>query len=399
MNRLTALALLAGLASTARAEEETEEETPGSVETTAGTAVRVSLSSEVGARPGTVPAAVTGSAATESTDDGATSTSSGPAQSYTIPDPPALTAVGSSGSEFDEPSSPSDFAVAAGNFFNESGELQAGGAVEFGLRALGAARGFTAQQYRDSPFRRTWARTFLSAATAADGTDILGALGARAVLLDGADPLLSAAWFDAAARARAACETLRHSTEDDWVEKYTTCLDEAWQSEAKSIEKGKWNAFGMVWSAAWISRFADGALSGFASDEVSTWVSVAGPVGDGLQLGGAVGWGQSLADDPHELSTTLVARGGIKRTRLRAEIGHVLYVPTDGGDLGHSFPVLLGGEFEVEDDVWLSSSFGLSIDPTNDLITMLSAVTFRWGQETEPSFMPETKPADDAPGT
>ena len=149
---------------------------------------------------------------------------------YVLPTPPALTALGNSGESFDEPSTPSDFTVVAGTFFDENGELQAGGAVEVGAKAFGLTRSMTHARYRSSPVLRLLTRTHLSAATSASSyrQDLLMAVGFRSVLLDGADPLLAEDYREATERAVAACESLRAVDLDQWAE----CLDEAYRVEA-----------------------------------------------------------------------------------------------------------------------------------------------------------------------
>jgi hypothetical protein len=307
---------------------------------------------------------------------------------YTLVDPPAITALDRAGVRFDEPSSPTDFSVTAGNFVAEDGTLKAGGAAELGARALGLLRKVSATDYAKRPGIRTLGHSYLSLATAAeDNGDLRSAVGLRVVLFDGADPLLAPAYKAAADAARKKCEPLREGAAADALTKYADCIKAAYATEALGLGKSDWNAPGLVLSTAWTSRFPDGELSGFGSEAASAWLSAAGPVGPAVQAGGAVAWSQGLADDaPNELGLAAMTRFGVKRTRFRVESGPIFTVSEPGG---WRLPVLVGSELGFGEEVWVSAQFGLVLNPGEDRVSLVSNAAFKWGQASKPSFKPE----------
>ncbi len=317
----------------------------------------------------------------EGTDDDAAAAAS-PAD-WLVPDPPALAALDEAGGAFDEPSTPSDFAVALGDFFDEEGRLRGGGAVEVGLRALGLTRAVSAARYRRDPLARALARTYLSAATTARDDDVVAAAGLRAALWGGADPLLAGAWREAVDRARAACADLRADPEA-----WGTCLAEAYGQEAKAIPEPAWNAAGATLSLATRWAFPGGSLAAGGVDALIARASLALPAGSSGQLGLGGGWTERPAPGAaDEAALTLAGRLGLSGTRLSAELGWRGSVVD--GRWSHALPLTLGGQVRVDDGMWLESSAGLSFSPGDDLVRVISTATLRWGQATEPAFKPE----------
>lgn len=309
-------------------------------------------------------------------------------QGYVLPEPPALAAIDRTATRFDEPSSPTDFAVAAASFFAADGSPKAGGVAEISGRAMGLTRNVTAQRYAESAPMRFLGRAALSAATAQDEGDIRAALGLRMVFFDGADPLLEAAYAAAAKAALARCEALRAAQTADALDKYATCVEKAYAISAADLGKSRWNAPGLSLSAAYALRFPDGELSTGGREAASTWVSFAGPLGEDGQGGVAIAWSQGLAEEtPNEVGLTVLGRMGIQRARIRAEPGIIVALAEDGPAL--RVPVVFGGELGLGEDTWIHTRFGLVIDPDADEVSLLSSATFRWGQASEPSFKAE----------
>lgn len=315
---------------------------------------------------------------------------------YVVPEPPALVALDRPGADFMEPSAPADFAVSADSFFNQQGQLRPGGGIEVGLRVLGLTDRMSAKDYLTRPLARLATRTYLSLATAADPDvtgDVLFAVGARTLLWKGADAYLDAAYIQAAEASIAECEALRGSDAPDWISQYTACVDKAYAERAEALVAPAWNAPGVVLSLANTYLFPQGSYGQGGARDVGGWLSASGPLGRSAQAGASVGWTHSLSSVPHQLGFSGLVRGGSSRARVAFEPGLVLaFDPRDApqadGGPTVSVPLGLGGELLVDRDLWIQLSFGLVLTPETETITMLSQGTFRWGQQSQPSFMP-----------
>lgn len=339
----------------------------------------------------TTPAIVTEASAETDPDS--------PALSYLFTRPPALSALGNDTTKFDEPGTPMDFAISIGDFFSESGALKAGGAVEVGARGLGLTRRVTAEQYRRSYGLRTLSHSYLSLATSkrevtdADD-DVMVSTGLRVALFHGGDPLMAAAYAEAVDAVEAACSA--RTAADPSVDP-VKCRTDAYPALAQAIPDPRWNAAGVVLSGAFVGAFLGGRYSAFQAEEASVWLTGTVGLDDWGQLGLAAAWTQNLAGEAHTFSPTLRFRAGLGATRITAEGAWLLGLPTDGG-VAHRYRASLGGEFRVQAGSWVNGSFGLEIDPTKDLVTLLGGLSFRWGQADAPTFMPEAaekSPASD----
>lgn len=311
--------------------------------------------------------------------------------SYVLPEPPALTVLGERGSSFDEPSAPADFSVSAGQLLGDDGRLRPGGALELSPRALGLTRHITYDRYQRSAAVRALSRTYLSLATAsrleADGAEsVLGGLGLRTVLWGGADPLLDTGYLQAATKAREACQSMLSSADPEVVAGYAACIEGAYSGAASTLVAPPWNAPGVVLSTAASFGFSEGRLSRGGSERLSAGLSGAAPLGPSAQGGVSVGWLHHRTAAPDRFDTAAMLRFGAKRTRVKVEGG--ARVPTDPS-AGVIYPVLLGGELQVDEDAWLAVDFGLRLNPARDTVGMLSGLRFQWGQGSTPSFAPE----------
>lgn len=330
--------------------------------------------------------------ATQSTDDGPTDLAAG--GGFVLPTPPAQVLLDQVGAPFDTPSAPTDFAVSAGEIFGADGSARAGGAVEIGLRVLGLTRRMSAQDYLERPLSRLVSRSYVSVATAAgldDPTDVRMAVGWRSLLVDGADPYLSAAYRRAAAAAAADCEQLRDDSQPGWAKRLAACLEAAYPTRAKALATPAWNAFGLVLSGGSSFAFPGGRTRSGGAEQAGAWLSAAWPLGATAQVGVGSGYTQSLGEAPHEVGLSALLRGGNRRARVSLEPGLVLEVPrpTDPDDaLGLRVPLHLGGELLVDRNLWLSLGFGVSLDPDAGQVSLLSQGTLRWGQASQPSFGP-----------
>jgi hypothetical protein len=315
-----------------------------------------------------------------------------------LPDPPAAVLVGGASGRFDEPSSAADLAATAGSFFDSSGKLVPGGAVEVGVRAFGLARRTSAAEYRSSPGKRLWANTFLSMATAQDPDtgDLLGAVGGRVTLWQRSDPYLAVAYREAVRGAAAAeCDAAIRADPDPAVLLARgECIERAYARRSGELREVAWNQPGTVLSVASSLRFPGGRLSEGGAHDAAAWLSQTFQAGSDAQLGLAAGWSQALGDHPHMLTTTGLVRGALGRTRLRTELGVEVVLPHggDGRDAWARYPLLVGGEYRVGEGAWLSMDFGFKVDPGLDQVGLLSRGTFRWGNMKAPSFKPEAPP-------
>ena len=375
---MSGLALLFGLA-LAQGPSETEAAPPPPAGAPRGGGKRGAKTPDAGAGPPARPA---------------------PDAGQVLPDPPASVLVGGTASRFDEPASGADLAASAGSFFDSSGKLVPGGAIEVGVRAFGLARRTSASEYRRSPGKRLWANTFLSLATAQDpGTgDLLGAVGGRVTLWQASDPYLAVAWREAV-RAAAATEcdaALRTDPDPQALLDRGACIEAAYRRRAGDLREVAWNQSGTVLSVASSLRFPGGRLSAGGGHDAAAWLSQTVRAGDDVQLGVAAGWSQALGDHPHVASTTGLVRGALGRTRLRTELGVEVVLP-HGGDRRSAwarYPLLVGGEYQVAPGAWLSMDFGFRVDPGLDQVGLLGRGTFRWGNMKAPSFRPEGSPED-----
>lgn len=315
-----------------------------------------------------------------------------------LPDPPAAVLVGGASGRFDEPSSAADLAATAGSFFDSSGKLVPGGAVEVGVRAFGLARRTSAAEYRASPGKRLWANTFLSLATAQDPDtgDLLGAVGGRVTLWQRSDPYLAVAYREAvrAAAAEECDAAIRADPDPQALVKRGTCIEQAYRRRSGELREVAWNQPGTVLSVASSLRFPEGRLSQGGAHDAAAWLSQTFQAGSDAQLGLAAGWSQALGDHPHMLSTTGLVRGALGRTRLRTELGVEVLLPHGGDDRAAwaRYPLLVGGEYRVGQGAWLSMDFGFKVDPALDQVGLLSRGTFRWGNMKAPSFKAEAAP-------
>ena len=311
--------------------------------------------------------------------------------SYVLPEPPALTVLGERGSSFDEPSSPADFSVSAGQLVGANGRLQPGGALELGPRALGLTRPITYGRYQSSAALRALTRSYLSFATASrlqkNGKEsVLGGIGLRSVLWGGADPLLDTGYLKAATTARETCQAMLSSPDPAVVAGYAACVEGAYAQSAANLVAPPWNAPGVVLSTAASFGFGGGRLSRGGAERLSGGLSGAVPLGPAAQGGLSLGWLHSFRAAPDRFDSAAMVRFGAQRTRVKVEGG--ARVPTDPA-AGVIYPVLLGGELQVAEDAWLALDFGLRIHPQRDAVQMLSGLSFQWGQSSKPSFAPE----------
>lgn len=314
----------------------------------------------------------------------------GSSPNYLFNRPPALSALGDDATKFDEPGTPMDFAVSIGDFFTESGALKAGGAVEVGARGLGLTRRVTADQYRSHYALRTLSHSYLSLASSkrevADADDdILLSLGLRTALYHGGDPLIDAAYIEAVNAVEAECSA---KTAADPQLDPVKCREEAYPKLAVNLPEPRWNAPGVVLSGAFVGAWLGGRYSGFQAESASVWATGTLGIDDWGQIGLATAWTQNLADGPNTFSPTLRFRGGFDGARITAEGAWLLDLPPSG-ELANRYRASLGGEFRIQGGSWVHGSFGLEFDPTDDLVTLLGGLSFRWGQASEPSFMPE----------
>ncbi|MCB9796271.1 MAG: hypothetical protein H6741_26555 [Alphaproteobacteria bacterium] len=318
------------------------------------------------------------------------------APSFLFARPAAMTALGDGSGKFDEPGTPEDFAVAVGDFFTDSGSLAPGGAVEVGARALGLTSRVTAQRYRESWALRTLSHSYLSLATTKraatvedEADDVMMAVGLRATLLHGGDALMQDAYAEAVNRTEIECLRLSRAAEasGDAAFDPIACRQERYAKYGADIPTPPWNAGGLVLSGAFTAGWIGGKYRGFQGESVSGWLTGVAPLSSWGQAGLGVGWTQSLIEAPPVLAPTARLRAGFDAARISAELGMRLSPGAEA--LDPRWRVVLGGEARVQAQSWVHAEFGLELAPEQDLVTLLSGVSFRWGQADKPSFMPE----------
>lgn len=308
----------------------------------------------------------------------------------TLPEPTAGVLVGAVVSRFDEPSGPADLAASLGSFVDASGRLQAGGAVEVGVRAFGLTPNLTPDQYRQKYLKRVLANTFVSMATAEDpdtGT-LKAAVGARMTLFQDADPYLDE-YYQALARQVAESNCDRFAKGDSSVEALQAqdaCDRAIYDLGAERLERVRWNQTGTVLSIGSSIAFPDGRLSGAGGEDLAAWLSQSFRVREHAQLGLSGGWTHALSDDGHVLSGGGLVRGAVGRTRLRGEFGVDATLPHGRDGWQVLVPVLVGAEYQIEKGAWLAVDFGMRFDPGADEVSLLSQGTFRWGTARKPRF-------------
>jgi hypothetical protein len=309
-----------------------------------------------------------------------------------LPEPPAAVLVGGAQGRFDEASAPADLAASAGSFFDSSGKLVPGGALEVGVRAFGLAKRTSAAEYEASAAKRVWANSFFSVATAQDPVtgDLLGAAGARITLWQQSDPYREIIYRRLVGEAAAVeCDAKLSSDPDPAaLSKLGACVEEAYTKNASQLKDVDWNQNGTVLSLASSVRFPDGKLSAGTGHDMAAWISQSIRAGEDLQLGVGTGGSLAMGDHPHMVHFTGLARGALSRTRLRTELGVEIEVPhgDDAREAWVRYPVLVGGEYEIGEGAWLAIDFGMRFDPGEDVVTLLSQGTFRWGNMKEPTF-------------
>ncbi|MCB9741588.1 MAG: hypothetical protein H6741_24785 [Alphaproteobacteria bacterium] len=310
--------------------------------------------------------------------------------------PAAMTALGNGSGKFDEPGTPEDFAVAVGDFFTEAGGLAPGGAVEVGARALGLTSRVTAARYRESWGLRTLSHSYLSLATTKRAAEVEGladdvvmGVGFRTTLLHGADALMQDAYAQAVDRTEIECLRLSRAAEASGDASFDpiACRQARYAEYGAQLPTPPWNAGGLVLSGAFTAGWIEGRYRGFQSESVSGWLTGVAPLSGWGQAGLGLGWTQSLTDAPHTLAPTARMRAGFDGARVSVELGNRLSV--GGESLDPRWRVVMGGEARVQSQSWVHAEFGLEIAPDQDLVTLLSGVSFRWGQADKPSFMPE----------
>jgi hypothetical protein len=302
-----------------------------------------------------------------------------------MPTPAALTLLDPTHESLAPATTAADFAAAASELVSEDGSPSAGGALEFSLRALGATRRMSPQDYADHYGWRLISRSHLSIATVAgEGDDVRPGAGLRLALIDRADPLLDPAYAAAARKAVEGCDPIRTAQAPDWAQKFQECVDVAYRKYAAPLGAGDWNALGLHLAIAWAGTFPDGSLSAFQSDALRAWTTLVGPVGEKGQLGAGLGWqvGISKVEGGGPRAAAL-GRLSLGRTRLGAELGleHDL-----GEEPATRYPLRLGAQVGFDADVWIHSDVGLVIDPGQDEVELLSGLSLRWGKAAEADF-------------
>ncbi|MCB9764270.1 MAG: hypothetical protein H6739_31145 [Alphaproteobacteria bacterium] len=315
-------------------------------------------------------------------------------QAFLFARPAAMTALGEGTGKFDEPGTVEDFAFALGDFFTESGTLAAGGAVEVGLRTLGLTRNMDATEYLESWGRRRLSHTYLSLASSrrvvTDATDdVLMSAGLRTVLIHGGDVLLDQHYRDAVERTNVECFRRSREAEAKGNADFNpvACRERLYAEYARDIPEPDWNAGGLVLSGAYTGAWIGGRYTGFQSESVSGWLTGVAPLQEWGQVGLSLSWTQSLTEEPDVAGVTTRFRAALDGARLTTELGYLMgLVDPSAGLLDHRGRVVVGGEFQVQGRSWIHGEVGLEVAPQQDLVTLLSGASFRWGQASEATF-------------
>lgn len=315
--------------------------------------------------------------------DDASTSPAGASAPLTVPDIPALTALGSTASDIDRPGSTSEIGAAVSNLY-KGGTVQSGIAIEINLRAFGLGKDWTFLEYQRDWWRRALSQSAISIGTASSAnamdmsvTDIRTALGARVVLWDESDPLLDESYADAAGHARSACRD-RPVTEKPACEK---AAYDTYAAEMAHWKAPRWNGRGAFVGLAAIEAFRGGALKEHDFEASRVWAAGGLGIGDSFHAAAGITW---VAADHAADDVTVAARLRYGNARFRGTLDGAYFVLARGeaakGKAG------VGFEFRLTPSTWLTATAAAEVGASDspDIIDLLSSI--KWGTSEKPSW-------------
>ena len=324
------------------------------------------------AQPAPPPA--TGAAATDTT--AGSNTQDGVAL-LSVPDIPALTALDATSNKLDMPDSASGLGAALANIIAADGSIRSGAAIEISPHAFGVDKKWTYYEYRSSLWRRILAQSSLSIGTStgagasAMGTsaDTRAAIGARIVIFNDADPLLSADYANAVAWVQAACKDITPAPAK-------LACEVQKRSEYKPVAV-PWNAGGLFVATAATFDFPEGQPKNIAGDTWVTWAAGAVPLWDFAQLAGGLVWDHGWSTED-KLAIAARLRLGGSRFRFTGD-GAWFAKRAEGTPSGHW---AVGAEIQLTSTSWLTLSvaedIGGAMQPP---MSLLSSIKYGFSQK------------------
>jgi hypothetical protein len=343
-----------------------------------------------------------GAAAAESGDGNAKVSTGDGITLLSVPDIPALTALDATSNKLDRPDSAAGLGAALSNIVTADGSIKSGAAVEISPRLFGVDKKWTYFEYRDALWRRIVAQSALSIGTTRDAgmpsmgmaTSTKGAIAARIVLINNADPLLSQGYARAVrwvkdvckdvrpGPARLECEVTKRPEYNPEALAKEDCKDVT-SADAKSVCEAKkrieytevkvpWNASGLFVATAATWDFPGGKLKNVARDTWSTWVAGAVPLSDNGQLAGGLVWDHGwFTDDRLAIAGRL--RLGSDGFRFTGDSTWFAKRP-DGTATGRW---AVGTEIRLSSTGWLTLSAGADIGGAmTQAVSILSSVKY-----------------------
>ena len=274
-----------------------------------------------------------------------------------VPDIPALTALDATSNKLDRPDSASGLGAALANIIAADGSIRSGAAIEISPRAFGVDKTWGYNEYRSSLWRRILAQSSLSIGTSTNsgssgapgmGTsaDTRAAIGARIVLFNDADPLLSVDYARAVAWAKEACKDVTPAPAK-------LACEVQKRPEYKGNVAVPWNAAGLFVATAATFDFPGGRPENIAGDTWVTWVAGAGALGDYAQLAGGLVWDHGWSTED-KLTIAARVRVGGSRFRFTGD-GAWFAKRSDGAASGHW---AVGAEIQLTSTSWLTLAVG-----------------------------------------
>lgn len=311
---------------------------------------------------------------------------------YTVPDVPALTILGATSNKIDRPASASELGASAAQVIGADGTVQSGAGVEFSLRTFGVGKSWNYYQYKHDWWRRMLSQSALSFGTAAStppaasggtasssNSDVRAAIGARIVLWDQSDPLLSPSYSSAVNYARGKCPDDSNPADP---QKVVDCRQAAF-NEFSSWKEPQWNAGGIFIAGALSGLFADSKIQNHTWDDLSIWGAGSFPILSFAQL--ALGAVYDHKFNPSSEQLAFAARFRVGSTRFRGT-GDIT-VCAEKPDSEPRGKWAAGLEVQVTSSAWFTANAGTDFGGppgTGGKFSLLSGI--KWGYSSKPSW-------------
>lgn len=212
-----------------------------------------------------------------------------------IPDAPAFTFLAVTPSKIERPGNLRDLGVAIMSGVGEDGRAQQGFAVDASVWNLIPGYDIPLDAYRKNPVKYAMGNLQASIGTvraAGDSSDLMGAFGLKAVIVDRGDPMLDPEV------TRALASGLKTCVPDQPGQGETaTCVDSVAADIVGNYTITHWNATQLAVAAVWGTRLQNAEIDRRSSAGMDGWMVGALAVGTNLQLLGQATYKQRTAFD------------------------------------------------------------------------------------------------------